>query len=113
MAGVRYFYFKTDPFLLHSSLVFILDDLAKPTLVPASMQYYTLSLQIYVKKKRKLRRALKLISLNPPYLIMKYQSSRGGVKDLSFEDVLFAGYAPDGGLFVPSSIPRLSLETLR
>ena len=44
---------------------------------------------------------------------MKYQSSRGGVRDLSFEDVLFSGYAPDGGLFVPSSVPRLSRETLR
>ena len=44
---------------------------------------------------------------------MRYQSSRGGVRDLSFEDVLFSGYAPDGGLFVPSAVPTLGRETLR
>jgi len=43
---------------------------------------------------------------------MKYISSRGGEKDLSFKQVLFAGYAKDGGLYFPESIPTLSKETL-
>jgi len=44
---------------------------------------------------------------------MKYQSSRGGYNDLSFEKVLFSGYAPDGGLFVPQVIPKVDKETLK
>lgn len=37
-----------------------------------------------------------------------YLSTRGGVEGWSFEDVLLAGLAPDGGLFVPSVWPMLS-----
>jgi len=44
---------------------------------------------------------------------MKYQSTRGGSTNSSFESVLFSGYAPDGGLFVPSSIPHLSKDQLK
>ena len=44
---------------------------------------------------------------------MKYESSRGGSRDSSFESVLFSGYAPDGGLYVPASVPRLSVDQLR
>ncbi|CAH3176253.1 unnamed protein product [Porites evermanni] len=36
---------------------------------------------------------------------MKYRSTRGKVEATSFEDVLFSGYASDGGLFMPESIP--------
>lgn len=46
---------------------------------------------------------------------MRYKSTRGGgggdggsdVVDYSFEQALFSGYAPDGGLFVPTSLPSL------
>ena len=38
---------------------------------------------------------------------MRYKSTRGGTAqdDYSFEEALFSGYAPDGGLFVPASLP--------
>ncbi len=39
---------------------------------------------------------------------MKYMSTRGGVIGASFEDVVMGGLAPDRGLYVPQSIPRLS-----
>lgn len=44
---------------------------------------------------------------------MKYCSTRGKVKGLSFKDALFSGYTSDGGLFVPESIPTVSLSTLQ
>ncbi|XP_077353174.1 threonine synthase-like 2 isoform X2 [Festucalex cinctus] len=44
---------------------------------------------------------------------MKYCSTRGGVHGWDFRDVLFSGYAPDGGMFMPESIPMLNSETLR
>ncbi|XP_055056228.2 threonine synthase-like 2 [Misgurnus anguillicaudatus] len=44
---------------------------------------------------------------------MLYCSTRGGVQGWSFRDVLFSGYAPDGGMFMPETIPLLSPETLR
>jgi len=43
---------------------------------------------------------------------MKYLSSRGGESGLSFEQVLFSGYAKDGGLYFPESIPVLSPQML-
>lgn len=43
---------------------------------------------------------------------MKYTSTRGGVSDVDFEGVLFAGFAPDGGLFMPEHLPKLTKETL-
>ncbi|MEL7048293.1 MAG: threonine synthase [Pseudomonadota bacterium] len=39
---------------------------------------------------------------------MKYVSTRGEAPVLSFEDVLLAGLARDGGLYVPESWPQLS-----
>lgn len=39
---------------------------------------------------------------------MRYRSTRGGVTGQSFADVLLAGLAPDGGLFVPETYPSLS-----
>ena len=32
---------------------------------------------------------------------MKYLSTRGGEKDLTFKNILFSGLASDGGLYVP------------
>ena len=43
---------------------------------------------------------------------MKYISSRGGEAGLSFKEVLFSGYAKDGGLYFPETVPQISLETL-
>lgn len=39
---------------------------------------------------------------------MRYVSTRGDAPVLGFEDVLLAGLAPDGGLYVPESWPHLS-----
>ena len=44
---------------------------------------------------------------------MKYISSRGGESGLSFQQVLFSGYAADGGLYFPESIPKISTEILQ
>ncbi|XP_043093221.1 threonine synthase-like 2 [Puntigrus tetrazona] len=44
---------------------------------------------------------------------MRYCSTRAGVQGRSFRDVLFSGYAADGGMFVPETVPSLSAETLR
>ncbi len=43
---------------------------------------------------------------------MKYVSTRGGAPVLDFGDVLLAGLARDGGLYVPESWPRLSPDLL-
>lgn len=44
---------------------------------------------------------------------MQYCSTRGGVHSWNFRDVLFSGYAPDGGMFMPETIPSISPATLR
>ncbi|WP_038035124.1 threonine synthase [Thermopetrobacter sp. TC1] len=44
---------------------------------------------------------------------MRYISTRGGDRDRSFEDVLLAGLAPDGGLYVPEHWPVLSPDDWR
>ena len=44
--------------------------------------------------------------------VMKYRTTRGKVEATSFEDVLFSGYAGDGGLFMPESIPVVDRATL-
>ena len=44
---------------------------------------------------------------------VKYRSTRGGVSGVSFQEALLSGFAPDGGLFVPDSLPRFSLEDLK
>ncbi|XP_056602139.1 threonine synthase-like 2 [Triplophysa dalaica] len=44
---------------------------------------------------------------------MRYCSTRGGAHGRAFRDVLFSGYAPDGGMFMPETIPTLSPDTLR
>lgn len=42
----------------------------------------------------------------------RYISTRGGVEPVDFETAVLQGYAADGGLFVPETIPRISVEQL-
>jgi threonine synthase len=44
---------------------------------------------------------------------LRYISTRGQAPILAFDDVLLAGLAEDGGLYVPERWPRLSSEELR
>ncbi|WP_203142512.1 threonine synthase [Marinobacter mangrovi] len=44
---------------------------------------------------------------------MRYISTRGSAPSLGFEDVLLTGLATDGGLYVPESLPKFSLEEIR
>ena len=43
---------------------------------------------------------------------MKYISTRGQAPALNFEDVLLAGLASDGGLYVPEQLPTFSTEDI-
>ncbi|MEE4279289.1 MAG: threonine synthase [Halieaceae bacterium] len=43
---------------------------------------------------------------------IRYLSTRGQAPELGFEDVLLAGLASDGGLYVPSSLPHYDAEAL-
>ena len=45
--------------------------------------------------------------------MINYISTRGGGEPLSFEDVLLAGLAPDGGLYVPQTWPQIDVGTLK
>ncbi|KAL0579183.1 threonine synthase [Marasmius crinis-equi] len=38
---------------------------------------------------------------------MKYFSTRGGSQELSFEEAVLTGLAPNGGLYIPTTIPTL------
>ena len=44
---------------------------------------------------------------------MKYISTRGRCSPQNFEQVLLTGLAPDGGLFVPKTLPTVSVEQIR
>ncbi|XP_021251633.1 threonine synthase-like 2 isoform X2 [Numida meleagris] len=44
---------------------------------------------------------------------MEYISTRGGTGAVDFEGALFSGFAPDGGLFMPSCIPSLDRAVLQ
>ena len=44
---------------------------------------------------------------------MRYESTRGKAPVLEFGDVLLAGLAEDGGLYVPTEFPRLTPADLR
>ena len=44
---------------------------------------------------------------------MKYFSTRGSVKDISFQDAVMMGLAEDGGLLLPASVPLFSLRDLK
>ena len=39
---------------------------------------------------------------------IRYVSTRGQAPELDFEDVLLAGLASDGGLYVPTELPTFS-----
>ncbi|WP_339899430.1 threonine synthase [uncultured Gilvimarinus sp.] len=43
---------------------------------------------------------------------MKYISTRGQAPALSFEEVVLTGLAPDGGLYVPETLPEFSREEI-
>ena len=43
---------------------------------------------------------------------MRHVSTRGEAAGLSFADVMLAGLARDGGLYVPEAWPRLDRETI-
>ena len=43
---------------------------------------------------------------------MKYLSTRGDTTPRGFSDILLEGLAPDGGLFLPASYPRIDAATL-
>ncbi|HEX7776584.1 MAG TPA: threonine synthase [Parvibaculum sp.] len=45
--------------------------------------------------------------------MVKYVSTRGGSPELEFEDVLLAGLARDGGLYVPAEWPLMSERKIR
>ncbi|CAL4065950.1 unnamed protein product [Meganyctiphanes norvegica] len=44
---------------------------------------------------------------------MKYCSTRGKEKNLTFKQVLFAGYSGDGGLYMPESVPKITEKELK
>ncbi|MHB1205395.1 MAG: threonine synthase [Rhodospirillaceae bacterium] len=44
---------------------------------------------------------------------MRYVSTRGRAPDLGFDDVLLAGLATDGGLYVPAAWPRFSAAEIK
>lgn len=43
---------------------------------------------------------------------MKYLSTRQNSPHVSFSEAIFKGLAPDGGLYLPETIPQLSAETI-
>ena len=43
---------------------------------------------------------------------MRYISTRGRAPVLNFENVLLAGLATDGGLYVPENMPRFTQEEI-
>ena len=45
--------------------------------------------------------------------MVSYISTRGGGEPQSFEQVLLAGLAPDGGLYLPQEWPQLDFESMR
>lgn len=44
---------------------------------------------------------------------MKYFSTRGGVKNVSFKDAVMMGLAEDGGLLLPDSFPQVDVAKLK
>ncbi|MGI9452107.1 MAG: threonine synthase, partial [Geminicoccaceae bacterium] len=45
-------------------------------------------------------------------MTLRYISTRGGVPAVGFEEVLFAGLAADGGLYVPETWPKFDRDHL-
>jgi len=44
---------------------------------------------------------------------MRYISTRGGIKPISFKETVLMGLAEDGGLILPASLPRVPEDVLR
>mgnify|MGYP000927196654 CR=1 FL=1 len=44
--------------------------------------------------------------------MIQYISTRGGIDPVNFDEALLQGFAGDGGLFVPETIPRISQKQL-
>ncbi len=44
--------------------------------------------------------------------MIQFVSNRGGGEPVDFETAILAGFAPDGGLYVPTELPKISLATL-
>lgn len=44
--------------------------------------------------------------------MMQYISTRGGISPVGFDEAVLQGFASDGGLFVPSDLPKISKTTL-
>jgi threonine synthase len=40
--------------------------------------------------------------------MIKYVSTRGGISPVAFDEVVLSGFAADGGLFVPETIPKVT-----
>lgn len=45
--------------------------------------------------------------------MLKYVSNRGGGEPVDIEQAILNGYAPDGGLYVPESLPQISQDQLQ
>ena len=43
---------------------------------------------------------------------IKYRSTRGKQSGLSFEEVVLGGLATDKGLYVPETIPEISIQDI-
>lgn len=44
---------------------------------------------------------------------MRFVSTRGGASAVGWEEAICAGYATDGGLYVPEAVPTISLDLLK
>ena len=44
---------------------------------------------------------------------VKYRSTRGGISGVSFQEAVLSGFAPDGGLFLPESLPRFTSDEFK
>lgn len=45
--------------------------------------------------------------------MIKYVSTKGGISSVAFDEVVLSGFAADGGLFVPETIPKVSQEQFK
>jgi threonine synthase len=45
--------------------------------------------------------------------MIKYVSTRGGISPVAFDEAVLKGFAADGGLFVPETIPKITQEQFR
>lgn len=48
----------------------------------------------------------------PTHRGVLYRSTRGGRRDVTFEEVVMGGLAPDRGLYVPQEVPFIAPEQL-